>query len=137
LATRKQKETAELLRREISNIILYELSDPRPGFLTLTRLQLAGDYRSAKVFVTVRGSAEEVRHTLEALRHAHGHIQALIAERLTLRYTPVLEFLEDVEMNEALRVNRLIDEVCKPSTAPPPEQDSPADQAPDAEERPS
>ena len=113
MATRKQKEITELLRREISNIILYELSDPRTGFLTLTRVQLSGDGRSAKVFVTVRGEEAAVQKTLDALQHARGHIQALIAERLKLRWTPVLEFLEDVELNQALRVDRLIDQVRK------------------------
>ena len=111
MATRKQKEITELLRRGISNIILYELSDPRTGFLTLTRVQLSGDGRSAKVFVTVRGDEAAVRKSLDALRHARGHIQALIAERLRLRWTPVLEFLEDIELNQALRVERLISQL--------------------------
>ena len=109
--SRKQQEVTELLRREISRIILYELSDPRMGFITITRLKLGGDYRSAKVFVTVRGSRADVGKTLDALAHARGHIQALVGERLKLRYTPVLEFVKDVELGKALRVDRLIEEL--------------------------
>ena len=110
---RKQEEISELLRREISSIILHELSDPRMGFVTITRVQIAGDYRSAKVYATVRGSNSDLRRTLGALTHARGHIQGLIADRIKLRHTPVLEFLEDQELLTALRVNRLIDEVRK------------------------
>ena len=111
MASRKQKEINELLRRELSRIILYELSDPRLGFTTVTRVRIAGDYRSAKVYVTVRGEDEDKRRTLDALRHARGHMQALIADRIKLRWTPVLEFIQDQEMVDALRVNRILDEM--------------------------
>lgn len=111
MPTRKQKELSELLRREVSSIILHRLNDPRMGFVTVTRVEAARDMRSAKVFVTVRGSEEEIGGTLESLRHARGYIQHLLAERLTIRYTPVLSFEEDEELLEARRVSRLIDEV--------------------------
>lgn len=111
MASRKQAEINELLRREISNIILYELGDPRTGMVTITRVEVAGDYRSAKVFITVRGDEKDVRRTLRALAHARGHIQALIADRIKLRWTPVLEFFEDKELVEALRIEKLLDQV--------------------------
>jgi len=111
VATRKQKEIAELLRREISSIILSGLSDPRMGFVTLTRVHVAGDYRSAKVYLTVRGTEVDARKSLAALAHAHGHIQGLIADRIKLRWTPVLEFVEDKELSQALRVSKLMDRV--------------------------
>ena len=113
MATRKQKEIAELLRREISNIILYELGDPRTGCVTLTRVQVAGDHRSARVYVTVRGGEADVDKTLAALTHARGHIQALVAQRIKLRWTPVLDFVEDSELTEALRVDKLLDQVSR------------------------
>ena len=106
-----------MLRRQISNIILYELNDPRMGFVTVTGLELAGDSQSAKVFVTVRGREADVNKTLEALRHARGHIQGLVGDRLDLRHTPILQFLEDKELAEALRVDRLIDEVRRQDAA--------------------
>ncbi len=109
--SRKHMEIAELLRREISCIILYELSDPRMGFVTITRLHLARDHRSAKVFVTVRGSETDAGNTLMGLANARGHIQALIGDRLKLRYTPVLAFVRDEELGKALRVDRLIDQL--------------------------
>lgn len=113
MATRKQQEIAELLRREISNIALHELRDPRLGFVTVTRIKLAGDFRSAKVYVTIRGSRADVSNSLGALKRARGRIQGLIGDRLELRYTPLLEFVEDTELGQALRVDRLIDEVMR------------------------
>ncbi len=115
---RKQEEISELLRRQISRIVLCELSDPRIKFVTITRVDVAGDYRSAKVYVTVRGPESDLNRTLEALMHAKGHVQGLIASRAKLRYTPVLTFLEDGELLTALRVNRLIDEVMRQDQVP-------------------
>ena len=114
---RKQEEISELLRREISSIVLRELRDPRIKFVTITRVEVASDYRSAKVYVTVRGPEAGLNRTLEALTHAKGHIQGLVADRIKLRHTPVLAFLEDRELLTALRVNRLIDEVRKQDQA--------------------
>lgn len=120
-ASRRQKEIAELLRREISHVILRELSDPRRGFVTVTRVCVAGDYRSAKVYVTVRGGETDVRRTMQALVHARGHVQALVGGRLTLRWTPVLEFIEDRELVRALRVDKLLDRVSRERGQEPPQ----------------
>jgi ribosome-binding factor A len=107
--SRKRKEVDELLRREISRIILYEMKDPRAGFVTVTRVHVAGDYRSAKVYVMVRGNEAQIAQSLAVLTHTRGHIQGLIADRIKLRWTPVLEFIEDDEMRQALRVDRILE----------------------------
>jgi ribosome-binding factor A len=107
---RKKRRIEQLLRRELSNIVLYELKDPRTGFVTLTRVELAEDQRSAKVHLTVRGPAEQTERTLAALHHARGYMQGLIADRLKLRWTPVLTFGEDKDIREAMRIEKLIDQ---------------------------
>ncbi|MFP4027063.1 MAG: 30S ribosome-binding factor RbfA [Candidatus Brocadiia bacterium] len=111
MVTRKHREKEELLRREISSIILRELNDPRLGFATVTRVTADGEFRTAKVYLMLRGSEKECQQTINVLAHARGRIQGLVASRIKLRNTPVLEFVEDEEMLEALRVDRLIDEV--------------------------
>ena len=107
---RKQKRIEEMLRREISNIILYELKDPGACFPTLTGVELSGDQRTAKVKVVAHGSDEERDRTLRTLKRARGYIQGLIGGRLDLRYTPVLQFEVDAVLQKALRVEKHIDE---------------------------
>ncbi|MHC4591889.1 MAG: ribosome-binding factor A, partial [Planctomycetota bacterium] len=53
---RKKRQIEETLRRELSSIILYQMKDPRVGFVTVTRVELSEDQRSAKVLLTVRGT---------------------------------------------------------------------------------
>jgi len=117
MLTRKQKEVSELLRRELSNILLYELNDPRMGFTTVTRVEAAKDLQSAKVYITVHGTEEDLNKTLKGVEHARGYIQHLIGERLPIRFTPVLEFMEDEDLARAKRISNLIDEVRKQDKA--------------------
>ena len=110
---RKKRKIEELLRRELSSIVLYELKDPRTGFVTLTRVELSEDQRSARVLLTVRGDDSVTEQTLSTLNGARGYVQALIAKRLDLRFTPVLTFEEDEEIEKARRLEQLIDQARK------------------------
>jgi len=107
---RKKKRIEELLRRELSTIILYELKDPRAGFVTVTGVQLGDDSRSAKVRVMARGPDDRVEIALAALAHARGFMQSLIGKRLDLRYTPLLQFERDKETERLIQVDKLIDQ---------------------------
>ncbi len=110
---RKKKRVEELLRRELSNILLHEIKDPRAGFCTVTRVELSEDQRSAQVLLTVHGGQKATDQTLSALTHARGYVQGLIGKRLELRYTPVLSFSEDTEVREAMRLEALIEKARK------------------------
>ena len=106
---RKRRRIEELLRRELSSIVLHEMRDPRTGFVTITRVELAEDQRSAKVFLTVRGEDDALEQTLRTMRHARGFMQRLIADRLDLRWTPVLSYHQDEDVLNAMRLEQLID----------------------------
>ncbi|NLW51063.1 MAG: 30S ribosome-binding factor RbfA [Candidatus Brocadiaceae bacterium] len=116
---RKKRRIEELLRREISSIVLYEMNDPRVGPVALTRVDLAEDQRSARVFVIVRGTDEAAEESLRVLSGAHGFVQALIARRLDLRYTPVLRFEMDRDVLQAMRTEQLIKEARRQDQEPP------------------
>ncbi len=107
---RKKKRIEETLRRELSSIILYELKDPRTGPVSVTGVDLSEDYRSAEVRLIVRGEPAQKAASLEGLEHARGYIQSLIGKRLDLRFTPVLKFVEDKELQRIMRVERLIEQ---------------------------
>lgn len=111
MATRRTERVAQLLKQEICRILAHRLHDPRLGFLTVTRVELPPDLRSAKVYVSVLGQEVDQRKTMAALAHARGHIQAEISGRLTLRHMPVLSFLPDQGVKHSLRVSQILSEV--------------------------
>lgn len=107
--SRKKAQIEEALKREISKIVLYELSDPRIGFLSVTRVAIARDQRSAKVSLSIRGDTATTDSTLLTLRHARGHIQEKISKRLPLRFVPMLNFEVDREISKLHEIQRAVD----------------------------
>ena len=104
------------LRQVLAETVGRELSDPRLGFVTITRVEATQDTREAKVwFSTLRPrDAEASRRALESAR---GLLQARVASELGSRHTPQLTFHYDSTQQDAARLSKLIDEV----TTPPPE----------------
>ena len=65
----------ELIKQEMGKMLLRELKDPRIGFVTVTDVEMTGDLREAKIFVSVMGGEEQVKNSLEGLQSALGFIR--------------------------------------------------------------
>jgi ribosome-binding factor A len=107
----RKDRVCETIRREISMILHSELKDPRLGFVTITRVELTEDLRSAKVFFSVLGKEEDYKKTREALNSALGFIRKLIAERINLRFAPEIIFREDRSSEYSVRIQEVLDEL--------------------------
>ena len=104
----RQEKLGELITQEISDLLRTRLKDPRIGFASITRVEVSGDLRHAKVFVSVMGTAEEQAATMKGLRHATGFLRHELASRLTLRYMPELVFKLDTSIAQGAHVLDLI-----------------------------
>ena len=78
--------------------------------VTVTRAEVSADLQHAKVYVSVMGSERQQQLALHGLQHAAGFVQAKLADRLQTRFTPVLTFVLDKGVKNALEVSRLIRE---------------------------
>jgi len=107
----------EALRQVLSEALL-ELKDPRIGFVTVTGVETSPDLRSARVFVSVLGSARKREQSLAGLDAAHGVLQARVSRELRLKRTPLLAFEYDPSVAHGVRMSQLIDEL-----APEPDDD--------------
>ncbi len=99
----------EVMREVIGSAISSDLQDPRIGFVTVTAVDTSPDLRHAVVHVSVLGSEDERERTLEALRSAHGVLQAEINAELRLKRTPELRFSYDDSIERADRITRMLD----------------------------
>jgi ribosome-binding factor A len=99
----------EVLREVVGAAIAGDLSDPRIGFVTVTTVETSPDLRTARVYVSVLGSAEERDATLAALRSSHGVIQSRIARETRMKRTPTLTFHYDDTIERGMRISRLLD----------------------------
>lgn len=101
------------LQEAIATALLVESTDRRLQRVTVTAVETSRDFKHARVFVTVLGDASEREASMEALEHARGFLQAAIAERVRLRYTPQLRFQFDDSVERAHRIEDLLREADK------------------------
>ena len=116
MANRRIDRVNELLRTELSEVISRELKDPRlAGLISITEVETTADLRHARVFVSVFGREEERQSSLEALRSATGFLRREVAQRVTFRYMPELEFRLDTSLEHGDRIMRLLKQVAPPA----------------------
>lgn len=109
----RPERVADILREEISQIVGYELEDPRLTMVTVTDVRLSEDLKAARVYVTVAGDEEEHRLALSALRHAAPYVRKQLGLSLNLKRTPDIHFIRDRVEEEGERVDRLLEEIEK------------------------
>jgi ribosome-binding factor A len=134
MAGRRLERVAEAIREVVSSAILMQMKDPRVQGVTVLRVEVTGDLRHAKVFVSLMGDARQQKLTLHGLEHARGFLQSKIAERLQTRWTPVIHFVVDESVKKSIEISRLIDQALAKPPAAGAETDPPAAGAPGAAE---
>jgi len=109
--SRRTERVESLLKATISEIVCYELNDPRVQVMpTITRIEVSADLRQAKVFVSPIGSAGKQRACLKALQHAAGRIRHMVLQRVRMRFCPDLQFRLDESIKRTFETMRLIDQ---------------------------
>lgn len=110
--TRRTERVSHELMRELSELIVEEVDDPRVAEVTsITSASVAPDFSVARVYVSALGTEEEERATLEALNSASSMLRKLLGERMKLRRIPKLVFQLDRTIEAGAEMDSLIDEV--------------------------
>lgn len=110
MSTRLEK-VSDLIRDEISRLLLREVRDPRIGFATITGAEVSPDLKSVRVFVSVLGSAEARDGALRALNSAAGFFRRTLFKNLRLRYAPAVSFRLDDSLDRGERIDRVLREI--------------------------
>lgn len=102
------------VQKELSKIISQEIKDPRIHPLTsVTSVEVTTDLKTAKVYVSVMGSKEEMNETEAGLKSAASFIRSQLAKNLNLRNTPELHFVMDDSIAYGVEMAKKIDELQK------------------------
>jgi ribosome-binding factor A len=109
----RARRVGESVRAEIASLLATQVKDPRAVGAVLTRVDMAGDLRSAVVYVRLLQDGSEARRRVlvGALRRASGLMRREIAHRLGLRHAPELRFVYDDGVDDLDKVERLLDEI--------------------------
>lgn len=107
LPYKRSQRVSDLLRQEISEIVLGRIKDPRLGFITITEVELSDDLKTAHVFVSVLKKSE-VHKTLKILNAAAGFIRREAARAVKLRQIPNMVFAEDKSIEYGMKIDNLL-----------------------------
>ena len=112
MATRRQERAARVVKEVVSDAIANHLSDPRiEGLVSVTRVDMAADLRSANVYLSIFGRDDAAQNkTFMAITHAKSRIQSLLAGKVQSKFCPVLSFYIDEKFKKTLEVMKLIDQ---------------------------
>lgn len=105
---KRSEKVADLIQKEISEMLVKTIKDPRIGFVTITRVTVSEDYRSAKVYFSVLGTREERERSMEGLKSAKGYVRRELGRRIRLRYTPEIIFRFDPSIEYAIHIEEVM-----------------------------
>lgn len=120
------------MREEVSKMVLYEMKDPRLGFITITKAEISPDYLLAKIFYTVLGDEKQRAITKMTLGLSRGFIQSEVSRRMRLRLVPTFSFEYDESLDTRMKMEALIKAARESDMNPPQDEPEPDDE--DAEE---
>jgi ribosome-binding factor A len=110
---RRVSRVSELIKREISQMLLQGIKDERVGggMVSVTDVAVSGDLQHAKIFVSIYGTDEVREQTMAGLQSATSYIRGQLGHRLSLRRTPEVIFVEDRSLERGTRVLSLLNQL--------------------------
>lgn len=110
---KRSDRVSELLKHELSDIIRKEAKDPAIGEITITRIKVSDDLRSAMVYFGVLDRTTEVGKAEEGLQRASSYMHRLLGKRLRLKHIPKLTFAFDRNLDYSFRISKILSEIDK------------------------
>ena len=111
--TLKAEKIAGIIQKEVSEIIQFELKDPKIGFITITDVTVTNDLSIAKVYVSFLGQKAREEAGMKALESSKGFIRSHLAKRMTLRKVPELQFKIDDSLERGNKIEKILYEMNK------------------------
>ncbi|HEY3327212.1 MAG TPA: 30S ribosome-binding factor RbfA [Novimethylophilus sp.] len=102
----RSQRVAEQIRRELADLLQFEVKDPRASKVTLTEVEVTGDLAHAKIYFVTQ---EDASAAVTALGKAAGFLRSQLSRRLLLRSVPQLHFVYDESLDRGMRLSQLID----------------------------
>lgn len=136
MSSRRTAKVAEAIREVVSTTILFGLKDPRVRNVTVLGTEVSPDLKYARVNVSVMGDEKSQSLCMHGLNSARGYIQSQIADRLQMRYTPILSFVLDQGVKKSVAASAVITAALQEaaSRSPPAAEGEPPDHPADLPE---
>ena len=124
MASLRLQRVRELLKREIGEAIRREFHVSEAGLISVNDVDLAGDLKSATVFISILGNPDQQKRGFQLLNEHRIRLQGFIGRAVVLKYTPRLKFIFDDSIVRGNRVLQIMEELEKASPAEEDSEDS-------------
>ena len=104
---KRSERVADLIQKEISEMLVRSVKDPRIGFVTITRVTVSDDCRLARIYFSVMGTPSDKEKATEGLDSAKGYIRKELGKRMSLRYTPEIMFQFDPSIEYGIHIGEV------------------------------
>jgi ribosome-binding factor A len=110
---RRVSRVAELIKREVSQMLFNGIKDDRVGMgmVSVTDVDVSGDLQHATIFVSIYGTEEAKTETMAGLKSATGYVRSELGSRVRLRRTPEVIFVEDRSIERGTKVLSLLNQL--------------------------
>ncbi|PSF38256.1 30S ribosome-binding factor RbfA [Aphanothece hegewaldii CCALA 016] len=107
---RRVSRIASMIKREVSQLLMNEIKDDRvgAGMVSVTDVDVSGDLQHAKIFVSIYGTPEAKAETMQGLKASTGFVRRELSQRIRLRRSPEILFLEDTSIERGDRMLNLL-----------------------------
>jgi len=108
---------AGLIQKELSDLLATKIKDPRLDLVTITRINVTSDLRSARVYFSVVESQERGPGAMAGFESAMGYLKRELSHRLNLRYMPELKFVYDESFDRADAIDKIFKTIHNETTS--------------------
>lgn len=117
MSFKRSDRVADLIRAEISDILLKQVRDPRTRNVTVTGVKVTDDLRLSKVFFVSMGEDVSSDEAQKGLERASGFLRRELGKRLQLRHVPELKIIFDESFEYGDRIERLLADIHERKTS--------------------
>lgn len=118
--SQRSAQVSEELRKIVSMILIDDMSsDPRLGFVTITRIELTDDLRFARIYYSVLGPDDQKEATSEAIQDNQGFIRRLAVQRINMKYAMEIKFELDRSIEHSFKIDSILNKIKKEDTQKP------------------
>jgi len=115
---------ANLIKKEVAEMLIREVKDPRIGMVTITEVTVSKDLRIAHIYYSELGSEKQIQDSAIGLRQATKFIQREIGRRIRMRYTPAIDFQFDHSLEYGSHIDKILQDLSLPKEEEMPEKDA-------------
>jgi ribosome-binding factor A len=108
---KRADRVADRIRKEVSDLLIKKINDPRVGFVTVTRVKCADDLRNATVYFSVFGDEQKKKDSMAGLVSALPYFQKEVFKRLEIKVPTLLHFRLDDSLEKGNKINLLLKEI--------------------------